>query len=75
MLLFLTHSTTAGRCITRGALALALACLAATSAAANPAPPPDPTADPVMLTAGFLSAHPDLRFRLRALAARGAVRR
>lgn len=30
-------------------------------------PPPDPTADPMMLSAGFLSAHPDLRFRLLGL--------
>ncbi|SDQ86526.1 hypothetical protein SAMN05428982_2251 [Pseudoxanthomonas sp. CF385] len=30
-------------------------------------PPPDPTADPVMLSAGFLSAHPDLRYRLLGL--------
>jgi len=66
-MLFPTHSTAAGRGVLRCALALALACLAATSAAANPAPPPDPTEDPVMLTAGFLSAHPDLRFRMRAL--------
>lgn len=26
--------------------------------------PADPTADPLMITAGFLSGHPDLRFRL-----------
>lgn len=30
-------------------------------------PPSDPTSDPVMLSAGFLSAHPDLRFRLMGL--------
>jgi len=29
--------------------------------------PPDPTEDPVMLSAGFLSAHPDLRYRLLGL--------
>lgn len=29
--------------------------------------PADPTEDPVMITAGFLSGHPDLRFRLLAL--------
>lgn len=28
------------------------------------APPPDPTADPLMIQAGFLSGHPDLRYRL-----------
>ena len=31
------------------------------------ATPKDPTADPVMLNAGFLSAHPDLNNRLRGL--------
>lgn len=30
-------------------------------------PPPDPTSDPVMLSAGFLEAHPDLRYRLLGL--------
>ena len=30
-------------------------------------PPPDPTADPVMLSAGFLNGHPDLRYRLLGL--------
>lgn len=34
------------------------------------APPPDPTEDPLMITAGFLSWHPDLRFRLSGLKAR-----
>ena len=33
------------------------------------APPPDPTADPLMMTAGFLSWHPDLRYRLHGLEA------
>jgi hypothetical protein len=33
--------------------------------AASPVPE-DPTADPLMLSAGFLSGHPDLRFRLLA---------
>jgi hypothetical protein len=32
-------------------------------------PPPDPTADPLFVTAGFLSWHPDLRFRLHGLGA------
>jgi hypothetical protein len=31
--------------------------------------PPDPTADPPMMTAGFLSWHPDLRYRLHGLEA------
>lgn len=30
-------------------------------------PPPDPTEDKLMVTGGFLSAHPDLRFRLLGL--------
>lgn len=30
-------------------------------------PPPDPTADPLMLSAGFLEGHPDLRYRLLGL--------
>lgn len=34
-------------------------------------PPPDPTADPEMIAAGFLSSHPDLRYRLAGMHARG----
>jgi uncharacterized protein len=34
---------------------------------ATPAPPPDPTTDPLVLSAGFLTAHPDLRYRLLGL--------
>ena len=50
------------------ALSLLLARLPFAAAAQNTSsPPPDPTADPVMLTAGFLSGHPDLRFRLLGL--------
>ncbi len=30
-------------------------------------PPPDPTSDQLMVSAGFLSAHPDLRYRLLGL--------
>lgn len=30
-------------------------------------PPSDPTTDPAMIAAGFLSSHPDLRFRLAGL--------
>lgn len=49
---------------------LALIMLAASSAAAQPAPAPaDPTADPLIVTAGFLSSHPDLRFRLLGMEA------
>jgi uncharacterized protein len=31
------------------------------------APPPDPTKDALMMSAGFLTAHPDLRYRLLGL--------
>lgn len=40
---------------------------AATAADKKKALPPDPLQDPVMLTAGFLSGHPDLRYRLLGL--------
>lgn len=42
--------------------ALALACAPAPAAST-----PDPTADPMLLTAGFLEHHPDLRYRLLGL--------
>jgi len=48
-------------------LGLVLVCLNGISHASRPSPPPDPTQDPVLITAGFLSGHPDLRFRMRAL--------
>ncbi|MGX9720469.1 hypothetical protein [Stenotrophomonas acidaminiphila] len=48
------------------ALLLSLA-LASSPAGAAEKPPADPTSDPVMVTSGFLSGHPDLRFRLLAL--------
>jgi len=41
----------------------------ANAAEKKPLPPPDPTANPLMITAGFLSWHPDLRFRLLGLEA------
>lgn len=44
---------------------LAPAALAQKTAA--PARPPDPTTDPLILSAGFLTAHPDLRYRLLGL--------
>ena len=47
---------------------LALLFLTATTATAQPAPA-DPTADPLMVTAGFLGWHPDLRFRLLGMEA------
>lgn len=55
------------------ATGLLLTCLllAPTVNAASKAPP-DPTQDPVMRSAGFLSSHPDLRFRLLALEKRKA---
>jgi len=56
----------------RCCLSLLLACLAGTAHAAKPSPPTDPTQDPVLLSAGFLSAHPDLRFRILALEKREA---
>lgn len=43
--------------------------IASVHAAGQKAPPKDPTEDPVMVTAGFLSWHPDLRFRLHGLEA------
>ena len=41
--------------------------LAFAGAAEKTPPPPDPTADPLMISAGFLGWHPDLRFRLLGL--------
>lgn len=38
-------------------------------AAQTSAPPLDPTEDPLVITAGFLSWHPDLRFRLHGMEA------
>jgi len=46
---------------------LALAQLAGPLHAQSKAAPPDPTNDKLMLSAGFLSAHPDLRYRLLGL--------
>lgn len=43
--------------------------IASAHAAERKADPKDPTENPVMLTAGFLSWHPDLRFRLHGLEA------
>ncbi len=48
----------------RGACGLMLSVLAGGLLAANPKPPPDPMADPLMITAGFLTHHPDMRYRL-----------
>lgn len=51
-------------------LALAfLLCSSAAVADEKGPPPPDPTEDPLMITAGFLSWHPDLRFRLHGMEA------
>ena len=52
------------------AAGLLLACIATASIASAAQPgkaPPDPTRDPLMTTAGFLSSHPDLRYRLLGL--------
>lgn len=58
----------APRLLRAAALGLALLAAAAPASAAQASqPPPDPTEDPVMITAGFLSAHPDLRYRLLGL--------
>jgi len=47
--------------------ALLAGLLMCTNALANDPAPPDPTQDKLMITAGFLNGHPDLRFRLLAL--------
>lgn len=41
--------------------------LTAPAIGSSDTPHPDPATDPVMVTSGFLSGHPDLRFRLLAL--------
>ena len=51
-------------------LALLPFCAAnAWAARENSAPPPDPTADPLMITAGFLTHHPDMKYRLLGMKA------
>lgn len=54
-------------------LLLLLTVLSAPAAAQSSARPlpKDPTADPVLIAAGFLDGHPDLRFRLAGLEAYG----
>ncbi len=47
--------------------ALLAGLMVSTSALSASPAPPDPTTDRLMMTAGFLSAHPDLRFRLLGL--------
>ncbi len=55
------------------ASALALACSSFAMADTHTSqPPPDPSQDKAMVTAGFLSGHPDLRFRLLGLEKRDA---
>ncbi len=52
---------------------LALAPMQSQAAENKPqALPADPTSDPLMITAGFLSGHPDLRFRLLGMEKRNA---
>lgn len=54
-------------------LLLALALSAPAQAQKNPSvAPPDPSQDRLLITAGFLNGHPDLRFRLLALEKREA---
>lgn len=51
-------------------LAIALVLTGGTAAASERSPlPADPTEDPIMMSAGFLSAHPDLRYRLMGMEA------
>ncbi len=47
-----------------GLLLTSIATASIASAAEPGKAPPDPTRDPIMSTAGFLSSHPDLRYRL-----------
>ena len=49
--------------------ALVLCLLALPIAAAPPAVPPDPVEDPLLVTAGFLAHHQDLKYRLLGLEA------
>jgi len=51
---------------------IVLAALSGVTLAAERPLPPDPTGDPLLLTSGFLSGHPDLRFRMLALEKRAA---
>ena len=53
----------AAACLLLLASLLAPAALAAEKSATG-TPPPDPTQDELMMSAGFLSSHPDLRYRL-----------
>jgi hypothetical protein len=50
-------------------LGAALASCLSVAVAADTRPLQDPTADPLMLSAGFLAAHPDLQNRMRGLEA------
>lgn len=59
----------------RRPLAIALLCLCLTPLrAAEPAEPPEPTGDALLITAGFLSHHQDLKYRLLGLEAYGEQR-
>lgn len=51
------------------AAGLLWAVLSPAPAAQEGAIPPDPTEDPLMITAGFLTSHPDLKYRLKGLEA------
>jgi len=50
-------------------LAMLLPISTAMAADKKPAAPPDPTADPLMITAGFLTHHPDMKYRLLGMEA------
>lgn len=53
--------------IAMASLLLSLAIAVPAHAASSPGSAPDPTEDQLMITAGFLNGHPDLRFRLLGL--------
>lgn len=48
-------------------LALSLAASALAHAETRPVQPPDPVDDPLLLTAGFLSGHPDMDYRIKGM--------
>lgn len=50
-------------------LPIATATATALAADKKASPPPDPTADPLMVTAGFLTHHPDMKYRLLGMEA------
>jgi TPR repeat protein len=55
-------------------LALLMGSLAPAAAAERDVVPPDPTEDPMLITAGFLSHHQDMKYRLLGMEAYGEQR-